>query len=110
MTPATSRQRRHARTDDRIEARDSDYQERVRRGFLRFCADGGYLALYREPYDLKSCTLGGAEIHVLLIEDNPADARLLIRHEGPLHIFKPAEQAAVVVVELQHEELVTRSR
>lgn len=24
-------------------------------------ADGGYLALYREPYDLTSCTLGGAE-------------------------------------------------
>jgi len=24
-------------------------------------ADGGHLALYREPYDLTSCTLGGAE-------------------------------------------------
>lgn len=24
-------------------------------------ADGGHLALYREPYDLHSCTLGGAE-------------------------------------------------
>lgn len=38
VSPATSRQRRRSRTDDRIEARSADYHERVRAGFQRAVA------------------------------------------------------------------------
>lgn len=38
VSPQTSRQRRRARAEDRIEARATDYHERVRAGFLRAVA------------------------------------------------------------------------
>ncbi len=38
VSAATARQRRTARTDDRIEARGADYHERVRAGFVRAVA------------------------------------------------------------------------